>query len=239
MKNRSSGIFIGLLVFTCVIGSAARANASLVAAICNDLACSGGDDLIVLDNSAGDTIGALGGLSFSTSAFGFGLLVNTAQSKPLLGSAAVPQLDLTFTATTLDSTAHSAFLYVSDTDFIGPQSVQLSLGGTNTGDSGTVTGRSWGGTSNTALQFSGANLLNTVGPLSGPAYAGSASGTLTPTVTPYSLTIGVALNRTTPGTTTGDLNLASSPVSTTVPEPSSLLLGALGMVGAGFTRRRR
>jgi len=193
----------------------------------------------VQDNSGADTIGALGGLSFSASAFGFGLLVNTAQSKPMLGSAASPQIDLTFTATTLDSTAHSAFFYVSDTDFVGAQSLQLALGGTNSGGRGTVTGRSWGGTSNTPLQFSAANLLNTVGPLSGPAYAGSASGTLTPTVTPYSLTIGVALTRTTAGTTTGDLNLASSPVSSPVPEPSSLLLGALGMMGVGMARRRQ
>ncbi len=232
-------MFVGLVIGACVLGGAARADASLFLAVCNDITCMGGDDLIVQDNSASDLIGGVGAASFATSAFGFGLLVNTGQSKPMLGSAASPQIDLTFTATTLDSTAHSAFFYVSDTDFVGPQSLQLSLGGTNSGGSGTVTGRSWGGTSNTALQFSGANLLNTVGPLSGSAYAGSASGTLTPTATPYSLTIGVALTRTTAGTTTGDLNLASSPVSSPVPEPSSLLLGALGMVGVGFTRRRR
>jgi hypothetical protein len=194
--------------------------------------------VIVQDNGAGDTIAGLGASSFAASAFGFALLVNTAQSKPMLGSAGVPQLDLTFSATTLDSASHSAFIYVSDTDFIGAQALQLSLGGTNSGGSGTVTGRSWGGTSNTALQFSGANLLNTVGPLSGAAYSGSATGNLTPAVTPYSLTIGVALTRTTAGTTTGDLNLASTPVAN-VPEPSSLLLGALGMLGVGFTRRRR
>jgi hypothetical protein len=238
MKKRSSGVFISFLILGCVLGSAARANASMLAAICNDIGCTGGDDFIVADNGAGDTIGALGGLNFSTAAFGFSLLVNTAQSKPMLGSAASPQLDLTFTATTFDSTAHSAFLYVSDTDFVGAQSLQLMLGGTDTGGSGTVTGRSWGGTSNTALQFSGANLLNAVGPLSGPAYSGTASGSLVPTATPYSLTIGVALTRATPGTTTGDLNLAGSPAST-VPEPSSLLLGALGMMGVGLTRRRQ
>jgi hypothetical protein len=221
-----------------MFASAGRANASLVLAICDDLTCTGGNDLLLQDNALGDTISSLGGMNISTSAFGFGLLVSTTQSKPMLGSAAVPQLDLTFSATTVDNTAHSAFFYVSDTDFVGAQSLQLALGGTNSGGSGSVTGRSWGGTSNTAMQFSGANLLNTVGPLTGPDYAGAATGTLTPAVTPYSLTIGVALTRSTAGTTTGDLNLASTPMSSSVPEPSSLLLGALGMMGVGLARRK-
>ena len=90
MTRRSSGVLIGFLVLGCMLGSAARANAGLLAAICDDLACTGGNDLMVMDNSGADTIGALGGLSFSTSAFGFGLLVNTAQSKPMLGSAGSP-----------------------------------------------------------------------------------------------------------------------------------------------------
>ena len=186
---------------------------------------------MVQDNAAGDMLSALGGLSFSTSAFGFTLAVNTSQSKPMLGSATVPQLDLTFSATTADSGTHSIFLYASDTGFTGSQSQLLAIGGTNSGDSGTVTGRAWGGTSNTALQFSGANLLSNTGSFAGPAYAGTTTNSLVPTTDPYSLTIGVALTRTTAGTSTGDLNFASTPSSNTVPEPSSLLLGALGMAG--------
>ena len=53
---------------------------------------------------------------FSTSAFGYTLLVNTSQSKPMLGSA-TPQLDLTFTVTSAGSAAN-VFLYASDTDFL-------------------------------------------------------------------------------------------------------------------------
>ena len=42
---------------------------------------------------------ATGAISFSTAAFGYSFLVNTSQSKPMLGSAAEPQLDLSFAVT--------------------------------------------------------------------------------------------------------------------------------------------
>ena len=164
--------------------SSLKANASLIAAICNDLACSGGDDFIVLDNTAPDTIPLIGGLNFAVSAFGFSLAVNTSQSKPLIGSAFAPQLDLTFSATTNSSVSSSVFLFASDTDFMDPglfpQQFALTLGGTNSGGSGSANGRAWGGTNNTALSFSGANLISATGPLSGATYSGATLGTLSP-----------------------------------------------------------
>jgi hypothetical protein len=66
--------------------SSTNANATLFASICNDLACSGGDDFIVQDNVAPDTIPTIGALNFTVSAFGFTLVVNTSQSKPMIGS---------------------------------------------------------------------------------------------------------------------------------------------------------
>ena len=80
-----------------------------------------------------------------------------------------------------------------------------------------VTGRAWGGTSNTALQFSGANLINSFAGLTGPTFSGSVTSAFASVVNPYSLTIGMQITRASAGTTTGNLNLQISPV----PEPST------------------
>lgn len=231
--NRS---LIGTAVVTLATVASSPAQAAFSAIICDDLACSGGNDVIVLDNGAGDTIPALGAISFSTSAFGYSLLINTSQSKPMLGNATAPQLDLTFTATTSAGGGGNVFLYASDTDFVSSGSFLLALGGTNSGGSGTVTGRAWGGTNNTALSFSGANLFGTSGAQSGVSFSNSVSGAFSSAVNPYSLTIGVAINRTTAGTSTGDQNLQV----TAVPEPETyaLMLAGLGLLGAVAKRRK-
>src|SRR5207237_4667274 len=94
------------------------------------------------------------------------LLVNTANTKPMIGSATAPQIDLTFSATSGAASAANVFLYASDTDFVlNGGTFALNLGGTNSNGSGSVQGRAWGGTSNTEFQFSGANLLASIGPL--------------------------------------------------------------------------
>jgi hypothetical protein len=221
-------------VLACAMGVSTPANAVFVARICNDLQCLGGDDVIVQDNSAGDSIGMAGAISFSTSAFGYTLEVNTSQSKPVIGSATAPQLDLAFVVTGVG--AGSVFLYASDTDFLTGGQATLTLGGTSSG-SGSVQGRAWGGTSNTEFQFSGANLLSSLGPFTTASFSASASNLFAPAVSPYSLTIGTTVSRTTAGTSTGNLNLQVS----AIPEPStwaSILMGA-ALVGFVVRRRRR
>jgi hypothetical protein len=230
--NRS---LIGTAALTLATVASSPAQAAFSVTICDDLACGGGNDILVQDNGAGDAIGALGAISFSTSAFGYSLLVNTSQSKPMLGSATAPQLDLSYTATTSAAGGGNVFLYASDTDFVSSGSFLLALGGTNSGGSGTVTGRAWGGTNNTALSFSGANLFGTLVGQSSASFSNSVSGAFSSAVNPYSLTIGVAINRTTAGTSTGDLNLQV----TAVPEPETYAMLLAGLGAMGFVARRR
>jgi hypothetical protein len=77
------------------------------------------------------------------------------------------------------------FLYTSDTDFLSGGTFNFTIGGTNSGGDGSVLGRAWGGTSNTVLQFSGANLFGTLGPFTVPSYGSSVTGAFTPGVSPY------------------------------------------------------
>jgi len=219
----------------CAIGVSAPAHAQFIATICNDLQCTGGDDFSITDNAAGDTVAATGAISFSTAAFGYTFLVNTSQSKPMIGSAAAPQLDLSFAATSSGAVGN-VFLYASDTGFtLASGSALLTLGGTNSGASGTLTGRAWGGTSNAPLQFSGANLINSLVGVSGPTFIGSVTSTLASVVNPYSLTIGMQITRASAGTSSGNLNLQVS----AIPESSTWALLLSGAVLVGFVTRRR
>ena len=222
-------------VLACAMGVSAPAHAQFIARICNDLQCTGGDDVIVQDNGAGDSFAGLGAINFTGAAFGYTFLVNTSQSKPMVGSASEPQLDLNFTATS-NGTAGNVFLYASDIGFtLAGGSALLTIGGTNSGGSGTVTGRAWGGTSNTEFQFSGANLISSFVGLTGPTFANSAIAAFTSVVNPYSLTIGMMITRASAGTTTGNLNLQVSPV----PEPSTWASILMGAALVGFVARRR
>ena len=150
----------------------------------------------------------------------------------MIGSATAPQLDLSFVVTS-GAGAANVFLYASDTDFLTSGQFTLTLGGTNSGGSGSVLGRAWGGTSNTEFQFSGANLLSALGPFTAPAFSASATGPFTATANPYSLTLGTTVSRTTAGTSTGNLNVS------VIPEPSTWALMLLGPALVGFVARRR
>ena len=236
-------LLFGTAMFVVTVSTASRADAAFISYICDDAACAGGNDVIVTDQGPGDNfpgsamVGQInaGAVSFN----GFTIVTNVAQSKSLIGSASAPQLDLTFSAVTNDNLSHTIFLYASDTGFTGLSPFSLTLGGTQTpaGDGNSVVGRAWGGSvnANTPDPRAVGPLLASTGVVTGTPFAVTTLGLLNPSLTPYALTIGMQITRGSAGTTTGDLNLISTPV----PESGStlMLLGG-AFLGLGALRRR-
>ena len=207
-------------------------HAELVAAICSTASCTGGTATIVQDNGVGDLNPVLGAITMLSTVPGYSVLVNTSQSPPVIGSATAPQLDVNFTATSTGAAAPLFFL-ASDNGFLAGGPFQLGIGGTTSLGASPVSGFAWGGTSNATL--SETNQFASLGPLTGTAFAQTVSGTFTPAVDPFSLTIGAEIMRDAAGTSTGDLNLRVG----AVPESSTWAMMILGFFGVGFIAYRR
>ncbi len=159
------------------------------------------------------------------------LTVDVAQSKPLLGTAASPHMDLTFVGNGVGTLMIEAW----DNGFTtSPLGVFTNIGGTvSTSNAGnTVTYQSFTGVNGTPFDTSGnSSALLTRGP---GAFSAVVPMSIT-TAAPYSIEQKVVLNHLTTGVSSGDADLQA------VPAPAGLVLLAVGapFLAVGYYRRKK
>ena len=191
----------------------------------------------VADGSAQDSNNLPGVVTFIGSIGTWTINVTTGVSKPQIGDAANPQLDLNSVNVTTEAAGHLRFAVV-DSGFTGPISggvagpFDFGVGGTT---QGTIFFDIFGDATN-AENFGGVTFA-TSGPFSGPpvAFSGLASGSFAAGPGPFALGIIADVTHTGAASTSFDAALQGGKV----PEPMSLILLGGGLAGVGLYRRLR
>jgi len=120
-----------------------------------------GLDVTVTDQGAGDIYPTVGVIMFSGAVEAFAVNVSTGVSKPILGSAGLPRIDLSSIDVTT-GTGGSLRILLTDTGFTGLGPAVMAIGGVT---AGRVTYAAWADESNVA--FAMGNPLGILGPYSG------------------------------------------------------------------------
>jgi hypothetical protein len=192
--------------------------------------------LTITDNGANDSSPIAGVILFSGTWGAYNIQVDTGESKPVLGSAASPDVDLSYSVNrTTAGAAETLTIKVSDMGFTtSPEPLNLMYGGTN--GPGT-TSSLLAGTGLNNVNFNTGDASGTVGPEPTGAYSGNGGFTVPNNGgQPYSLTLAITLNNNgTAGISSGDGELSAAPA------PAGLVLALTGMpvLGLGAWLRRR
>ena len=201
-----------------------------------------GWDTTIQDDGVGDFVPFnIGTLSNLTASGLITFLINTGLSKPDVGTASNPIMDLLTGLISSGST--SVKIQLSDTHFDGEPfgfGQLVSIGGTITGTDGTVTTNLYRDLNN--AQFATGTLICSTGALvigSGDSFSGSC-GNFISLDDEYSLTLETIIYLDGAGIVSYDaITRLAKDGEVDVPEPSSMLLLGFGVMGLGAWRRRR
>ncbi|WP_405234386.1 PEP-CTERM sorting domain-containing protein [Lentisalinibacter salinarum] len=208
----------------CLLLSSLPASADVILSLDDGL----GNSVVVEDGGANDDSDLDGVVVFNGALGDFIINVSTGISTPVLGSEDQPILDLN--SVDVSSGAGSLTIGLTATGFTGPvgsSNFRFLLGGTT---DGSVDASFYYDSSNTA--FGTEELLGSMLGTDG-AFSGSTGGSFTNESELYSMTIFSTI------THGGGVQISSFDAYAAVPEPNTLALLGLGLLGAGAARRRK
>lgn len=217
------------LAVALLLGLSTTASAALILQISDGITTQ-----LISDGGAGDLSGGVDDVILFNGSIGVWTVnVTTGIGSGVLGSPNYPQIDLN--SVNVSTAAGTLLMYLVDTDLttnVDPFGVVFGIGGTT---QGTVFTSACVDNSNTLTPVDVCNPLQVanLGPFSGGAFSGQTS--FSPVGTnngPFALKLAVLITHEGAGVTSFDANLNS------VPEPSTMLLSGIALLGLGLLGRR-
>ncbi len=192
---------------------------------------SGGQTITITDEMPGDVFtnascpfvtGCAGIVGFAGSIGNFLINITTGTTKPTIGSATEPVLDIASLNATSFLGGGTLTITFSETGFTGQVPAFIgSIGGTTTG------------TGVTYSTFLNGALLGTTGVLTGPSFSSVFLSNFGPTSFPYTLTQQIVITHSAGG------QFTSVDAMLHAPEPGSLVLLGSGLLGLGLLGWRK